>query len=224
MRSGDAIVLFNGDGFFYHGTLNIDGKTDCSVEISNAMLANSESPLAITLLQGLASSEKMAWAIEKATELGVHTVIPVECHRSVAQISAEKAEKKQLHWMSIARAASAQSGRATVPTVAPLISSCNSLQFKSLTPDHDALLVLSPVSSKPLSGWASEIMQTASGKMATPLRIAVYIGPEGGLDEEELSFALGHGFQAIRVGPRVLRTETAGPTVIASLQALLGDF
>ncbi len=224
MRSGDAIVLFNGDGFFYHGTLNFDAKTDCSVEISNAMLANSESPLAITLLQGLASSEKMAWAIEKATELGVHTVIPVECHRSVAQISAEKAEKKQFHWLNIARAASAQCGRATVPTIATAISSCNSLQFNPHTSDHDALLVLSPVSSKPLSGWASKIRQTASGETPTPLRIAVYIGPEGGLDEEELSFALGQGFQAIRVGPRVLRTETAGPTVIASLQALLGDF
>jgi 16S rRNA (uracil1498-N3)-methyltransferase len=227
MRSGDAIVLFNGDGFFYHGTLSFDGKTSCSVTISEATRANTESPLVITLLQGLASSEKMAWAIEKATELGVQTIIPIECHRSVAQISAEKAEKKQLHWLSIARAASAQCGRATVPSVAEPISSCNSLQFKPFASEYDALLILSPDSSKPLSTWAIEFAQATSLKAALPalpLRIAIYIGPEGGLDDEELRFAIGQGFQAIRIGPRVLRTETAGPTVIASLQALLGDF
>jgi 16S rRNA (uracil1498-N3)-methyltransferase len=224
MRSGDAIILFNGDGFFYHGTLNFDGKINCYVVISEAQAANTESPLTITLLQGLASSEKMAWAIEKATELGVHTVIPVECHRSVAHISAEKAEKKQLHWLSLTRAASAQCGRATIPTIEAPISSCNSLQFKPFNSEYDALLVLSPASSKPLSIWASEIRQATSLKTSPSLRIAIYIGPEGGLDEAELSFAIEHGFQAIRIGPRVLRTETAGPTVIASLQALLGDF
>jgi 16S rRNA (uracil1498-N3)-methyltransferase len=227
MRSGDAIILFNGDGFFYHGTLNFDGKINCYVVISEAQSANTESPLTITLLQGLASSEKMAWAIEKATELGVHTVIPVECHRSVAHISAEKAEKKQLHWLSLTRAASAQCGRATIPTIEAPISSCNSLQFKTFNSEYDALLVLSPASSRPLSTWAIEFAQATSLKAALPalpLRIAIYIGPEGGLDDEELSFAIEQGFQAIRIGPRVLRTETAGPTVIASLQALLGDF
>jgi 16S rRNA (uracil1498-N3)-methyltransferase len=223
MRSGDAIVLFNGDGFLYHGTLSFDGKTTCLVDISERTPANTESPLVITLLQGLASSEKMAWAIEKSTELGVNTVIPVECHRSVAQIHAEKAEKKHLHWLNIARAASAQCGRATLPTIEASISSCNSLQFNTFTAKFDALLVLSPAGSTPLSSWAREIA-VARDKTTLPLRIAVYIGPEGGLDEEELNFALEQGFQAIRIGPRVLRTETAGPTVIASLQALLGDF
>jgi 16S rRNA (uracil1498-N3)-methyltransferase len=224
MRSGDAIALFNGDGFFYHGTLHFEGKTTCSVEIAEAQPANTESPIKISLLQGLASSEKMAWAVEKATELGVHSVIPVECHRSVAQINAEKAEKKQLHWLSIARAASAQSGRAKVPTIAEPISSCNSLQFKLLRPEYDFLLVLSPIGSVPLSAWANKITRMTTDKSANPLRIAIYIGPEGGLDDEELRFALEHGFQSVRIGPRVLRTETAGPTVIASIQALLGDF
>jgi 16S rRNA (uracil1498-N3)-methyltransferase len=224
MRSGEAITLFNGDGNFYHGTLHFDGKTDCSVAITETEQASSESHLTITLLQGLASSEKMAWAIEKATELGVQMVIPVECHRSVAQIRAEKVERKQFHWINIARAASAQCGRAAVPIIAPPISSSNSLQFKSLTAEYDALLVLSPVGSKPLSTWAKEITQQPSFEADQSLRIAVYIGPEGGLEDDEVNFALEHGFQAIRMGPRVLRTETAGPTVIASLQALLGDF
>jgi 16S rRNA (uracil1498-N3)-methyltransferase len=224
MRSGDAIVLFNGDGFFYHGTLNFDGKTNCSVAITETELASAESPLIITLLQGLASSEKMAWAIEKATELGVHMVIPVECHRSVAQISAEKAEKKQLHWLSIARAASAQCGRAKVPIIAAPISSCNNLQFETLVSEYDELLILSPQGSQTLSVWAGERSQRNLGEITQPLRIAIYIGPEGGLDEDEIHFASERGFQAIRIGPRVLRTETAGPTVIASLQALLGDF
>jgi 16S rRNA (uracil1498-N3)-methyltransferase len=226
MRTGDTITLFNGDGFFYHGTLCFEGKNDCTVTITEAERSTIESPLEIALLQGLASSEKMAWAIEKATELGVSRVIPVECHRSVAQLSVDKVEKKQQHWLNIARAASAQCGRAKVPTIEAPISSCNSSHFKAIVSQFDGLLVLSPVESLSLSTWAHERFKGLPDNAANskPSRLAIYIGPEGGLDETEIKFAIEHGFQAIRIGPRVLRTETAGPTVIAALQALLGDF
>jgi 16S rRNA (uracil1498-N3)-methyltransferase len=223
MRTGDVITLFNGDGFFYHGTLCFEGKSDCTVAISEIEKSNSESPLAITLLQGLASSEKMAWAIEKATELGVDCVIPVECHRSVAQLSAEKIEKKQIHWLNIARAASAQCGRAKVPAITAPISSRNSSHFKAMVSDFDALLVLCPTGSLSLSAWANERIGLRPDGVKT-FRLAIYIGPEGGLNESEIQLAIEHGFQPIRIGPRVLRTETAGPTVIAALQALFGDF
>jgi 16S rRNA (uracil1498-N3)-methyltransferase len=222
MRTGDTIALFNGDGQFYYGLLNFEGKNDCSVNIERAELAGSESSLAITLMQGLASSEKMAWAIEKATELGATQIVPVQCHRSVAQLSPEKADKKQLHWLNIAQAASAQCGRAVVPKIAAAISSTDDKVFKTLADDHDALLVLAPSAQSSLSGWVQQ------NKQATPLkvmsRIAIYIGPEGGLDDGEIEFAMQVGFQTIRIGNRVLRTETAGATTIAALQALMGDF
>jgi 16S rRNA (uracil1498-N3)-methyltransferase len=223
MRTGDEITLFNGDGFFYHGTLYFEGKNDCTATITGVEPSKTESPLAITLLQGLASSEKMAWAIEKATELGVDCVIPVECQRSVAQLSAEKIEKKQNHWLNIARAASAQCGRAKVPTITAPISSCNSSHFKAIVSNFDALLILCPTGSLSLSEWARERIDL-SPDVAKASRLAIYIGPEGGLNDSEIQFAREHGFQPIRTGPRVLRTETAGPTVIAALQALFGDF
>jgi 16S rRNA (uracil1498-N3)-methyltransferase len=215
MKSGDSIALFNGDGHFYYGSLNFEAKSLCSVAITLSEPANSESELSITLLQGLSSSEKMAWTIEKTTELGVTRIIPVQCQRSVAQLSAEKIEKKQAHWLNIARAAAAQSGRATVPIIEVPISSHESNELAYLKADHDALILLAPDSDTRLSEWASK----TSAK-----KIAVYIGPEGGLTEKETKLARENGFEALRMGSRVLRTETAGPTVIASLQALLGDF
>jgi 16S rRNA (uracil1498-N3)-methyltransferase len=224
MRTGDTVTLFNGDGFFYHGTLSFSGKNDCSVAVEIAEKANTESNVSITLMQGLASSEKMAWAIEKATELGAQRIVPVECHRSVAHINTDKTEKKQQHWLKIARAAAAQCGRATVPSIETAIGSCNHLHFEALHRDHEALLVLSPVGIKSISAWADGMRSTQPHNATRPSRLAIYIGPEGGLDEAEIAFALDHSFQAIRIGPRVLRTETAGPTAIAAIQALMGDF
>jgi 16S rRNA (uracil1498-N3)-methyltransferase len=215
MKSGDGIALFNGDGLFYYGSLNFETKSLCTVAITLTEPANTESGLSITLLQGLSSSEKMAWTIEKTTELGVTRIIPVQCQRSVAQLSADKIDKKQAHWLNIARAAAAQSGRATVPIIEAPILSHESNPLAVLKAEHDALILLAPDSSTRLSEWAN---QTSAKK------IAVYIGPEGGLTEKEIKLACDHGFQSLRIGSRVLRTETAGPTVIASLQALLGDF
>jgi 16S rRNA (uracil1498-N3)-methyltransferase len=215
MKSGDHITLFNGDGFFYHGTLDFQGKNTCTVSITHMSESGTESELSITLLQGLSSSEKMAWTIEKTTELGVNRIIPMQCSRSVAQLSADKVDKKQAHWLNIARAAAAQSGRAKVPTFDAPLSSHDSQQFLKLRAEHDALVILSPGGTLRISAWA---------RSTNAKKIALYIGPEGGLTEVEINFAIEHGFQALRIGPRVLRTETAGPTVIASLQALLGDF
>jgi 16S rRNA (uracil1498-N3)-methyltransferase len=215
MKSGDSIALFNGDGHFYYGSLHFETKNLCNVAITLAERANTESGLSITLLQGLSSSEKMAWTIEKTTELGVTRIIPVQCQRSVAQLSADKIDKKQAHWLNIARAAAAQSGRAIVPIIEAPIFSNEPNQLEALKADNDALILLAPDSNTRLSEWAAK---------TTAKKIVVYIGPEGGLTEKEIKLASEHGFHNLRMGSRVLRTETAGPTVIASLQALLGDF
>jgi 16S rRNA (uracil1498-N3)-methyltransferase len=214
-QTGDAIALFNGDGDLYYGTLNFANRGKASVQIESKETPKTESILRVSLLQGLASSEKMAWTIEKATELGAVKIIPVVCDRSVAQISNEKAEKKQLHWLNIARAAAAQSGRVVIPTLSAAIRSHSFELLETLVSEHDQAIVLDPKGVQSLSSWSKGIVAKS---------IAVYIGPEGGLTNDEIAIARQAGFDALQMGPRILRTETAGPTVIAALQALLGDF
>jgi 16S rRNA (uracil1498-N3)-methyltransferase len=214
-RTGDAIALFNGDGDLYYGTLTLANKGKASVQIELKETPKTESLLQVTLLQGLASSEKTAWAIEKATELGAVKIIPVVCDRSVAQISNEKAEKKQLHWLNIARAAAAQSGRVVIPTIAAAIRSHAIELLEALVSEHDQAIVLDPKGAQSMSTWSKGVVAK---------RVAVYIGPEGGLTSHEIAIARQAGFESLRMGPRILRTETAGPTAIAALQALLGDF
>lgn len=222
-QTGDPIALFNGDGDLYYGTLNFANKGKASVQIESKETPKTESLLRVSLLQGLASSEKMAWAIEKATELGAVKIIPVVCDRSVAQISNGKAEKKQQHWLNIARAAAAQSGRVVIPTLATAIRSHSVELLEALVGEHDQAIVLDPRGFQSLSNWSKGVVANTANTANTK-SIVVYIGPEGGLTTEEIAIARQAGFQALQIGPRILRTETAGPTVIAALQALLGDF
>jgi 16S rRNA (uracil1498-N3)-methyltransferase len=221
MRQGDAITLFNGDGNFYTGLLHFSSKSECAVEIAHCEPALTESRLKITLLQGLASSEKMAWVIEKATELGVYAIVPVVCQRSVAQIKDDKTEKKLAHWRSIAIAAAAQSGRARLPLIAEPISSLQNAEFTAF-PNQNQCAVLDPLASLKLSAWASE--ENASRLPALANDFAIYIGPEGGLSRQEIEVAMDTGFSGVTLGTRILRTETAGPTAIAAMQAIRGDF
>jgi 16S rRNA (uracil1498-N3)-methyltransferase len=221
MRDGDAITLFNGNGHFYSGTLRFTGKTECSVDIELMAQAQTESRLRITLLQGLASSEKMAWVIEKATELGVSTIVPVLCQRSVAQLKDDKTEKKLAHWKNIAIAASSQCGRASLPVIADPISSLQVANFERFSIESQCA-VLDPIADQKLSAWAGSTGGLVQGS-SRPC-FTLYIGPEGGLTRTEIDIAQQAGFLSITLGPRILRTETAGTTAIAALQAICGDF
>jgi 16S rRNA (uracil1498-N3)-methyltransferase len=215
LRSDDTIALFNGNGDLYSGNLTIEGKDKASVHINRKETPATESQLHITLLQGLASNEKMAWAIEKATELGAVKIVPVACERSVSQISGEKAEKKLQHWLNIAKAAAAQCGRVIIPEISPAIRSNAVEPMKLIASEHDHAVVLDPKGLSSLSTWSKSI---------DARKIVVYVGPEGGLSSDEIVCANQAGFESLRMGPRILRTETAGPAVIAALQALKGDF
>jgi 16S rRNA (uracil1498-N3)-methyltransferase len=221
MKEKDAITLFNGDGNFYTGLLHFSSKSECSVEIAHAETARTESCLTITLLQGLASSEKMAWVIEKATELGVSTIVPVICQRSVAQMKDDKTEKKLAHWRSIAIAAAAQSGRARLPVITEPISSLKSAELAAFQ-NQSTCAVLDPLAKLKLSEWANQ--NRTPNKTTCANSFTLCIGPEGGLTRQELEIAVEAGFSALTLGNRILRTETAGPTAIAALQAILGDF
>ena len=207
---GDRCLLFNGDGEDRLATVTAAGKRELRVRIDTAVPAVAESPLRIVLVQGIARGEKMDLILQKATELGVAGVVPVHSRRSEVRLDAERAAKRLAHWRSVVIAACEQSGRACVPEVAPprpLVMALEAL------PADGARLVLDPDGSLALATLD-----------AAPAGLAVLaVGPEGGWAEEDLAPLRAAGFQGLRLGPRILRTETAGLAAIAALQARFGD-
>ena len=211
LQVGDRIGLFNGDGQDYQCVLRSISKTAASVQVESACLANKESPLHITLLQGISSGTRMDYTIQKATELGVTCIQPLATERSVVKLSAERAEKRLAHWQNIVYSACEQCGRASIPSVlAPLSLS----QWLAKHADsHSTRLLLNPVG-------ATRLADLTAGHGS----IALLIGSEGGLTDAEIRLASQHGFQSIVLGPRILRTETAALTAITVMQSLWGDF
>jgi 16S rRNA (uracil1498-N3)-methyltransferase len=207
---GDSCIAFNGDGRDYAATLETVGKREVRLRIGDATVVERESPLRITLLQGVAKGEKMDLILQKATELGVHAVVPVWSQRSDVKLDGDRAAKRLEHWRGVVASACEQSGRAVVPPVATAMTLQAALA--ALQP-HDARLLLDP------SGDHSARSLALEGGAS----ICVAVGPEGGwspLDRDQLQKA---GFTGLRLGPRVLRTETAGLAAIAALQARFGD-
>jgi 16S rRNA (uracil1498-N3)-methyltransferase len=209
-QAGDACVLFNGDGHDYDARIVAAGKRDAEVEILAARAIGNESPLRIVLLQALARGEKMDWILQKATELGVDAIVPVASERSEVRLDGERAGKRSTHWRSVVVSACEQSGRATVPAVAapgPLAQAVAGL------PASTQRLLLDPLATQGM-----RMLDVAAGG------IVLAIGPEGGWSARDLAMLRGNGFEGLRLGPRVLRTETAGIAAIAALQACHGDF
>ncbi len=210
LREGDACVLFNGDGHDYPARLVQAGKREAVVELGDAAPADNESPLRITLLQGIARGEKMDLILQKATELGVAAIMPVNGERTEVKLDAERAGKRLAHWREVAVSACEQCGRARLPDIAPP----RPLEQAVQTLDRDMLrLILDPEAIDRLATLAAP----------ASMRIAIAIGPEGGWSPRDLATLEGAGFTGLQLGPRVLRTETAGLAAIAALQARFGD-
>ena len=236
LEVSDEIVLFNGDGFDYVCAIISIQKNKTLAIVKSCVTLKNESPLHITLLQGISSGERMDYTIQKAVELGVTAVQPIFTQRSVVKLSTERAEKRQEHWQNVVHSACEQSGRAFVPAVfAPVqltawlaaniyapsgagdLSSFNSngidtkkLEFNINPPTR---ILLNPIGAIRLA------------EMPKPTgNIELLIGAEGGLSQTEIDAALSQGFHSVLVGPRVLRTETAALTAIAAMQTLWGDF
>lgn len=207
MQAGDALKLFNGDGFDYDATILAVGKKNVTVALADREFRAVESPLRIHLGQGISRGDRMDFAIQKAVELGVTAITPLFTERCGVKLDAERAEKKREQWQKIAIAACEQSGRAVVPLVHPL----KPLSAWLAEPTNELKLTLDP--------WTSATIKTLTP--TTALRLV--IGPEGGFSDYEISATTSAGFQAVRLGPRVLRTETAALTAIAALQLQLGD-
>ncbi|OGT00494.1 MAG: 16S rRNA (uracil(1498)-N(3))-methyltransferase [Gallionellales bacterium RIFCSPLOWO2_12_FULL_59_22] len=211
LREGDRVEMFDGMGNECHGVISEVGGKRVVVGRIAAADADRESPLRVVLAQALSSSEKMDWVVQKATELGVAEIQPLDTERSVAKLSAERAAKRLEHWRQVAISACEQCGRNLLPQIhAPLDIMAWLQQVKELS---DTKLVLLP------QGAASLHSQPKPQG-----RVVLLIGAEGGFTGAESDSALRCGFAPIRLGARVLRTETAAVAGLAALQTLWGDF
>jgi len=208
LEPGDALTLFNGDGHDYPSRITGFGRGTVEVAVEGRAAARPESPLAVTLVQGIARSERMDLMVQKATELGVAAILPVTTARSVVRLDRDTRERKLAHWRGIAVSACEQCGRARIPTIgvpAPL-SGCLG------APAAGTRFLLAPDA-------ALSLADAARGEVS----VEVLIGPEGGLEDDERNAALAAGFRACRLGPRVLRSETAAIAALAILQSVAGD-
>lgn len=210
LRAGDAVTLFNGDGAEYAGALEQQGK-GAAVRLTEQAAPQRESNLHITLAQGISSGERMDLTLQKSVELGVAAIQPLFMRRSVVKLSGEKAERRLQHWQGIVVSACEQCGRNVIPPVAEIQTFLPWLQRN--TDDATQRYLLDPEAEASLRD-----LPVPDG------RILLLAGPEGGFDPAERRAAVAAGCQRIRLGPRILRTETAALAAIAAMQAVWGDF
>ncbi len=206
LRIGDTVTLFDGTGGEYEAKVSSLARGGVGVAIGAHEPRERESPLALTLVQGIAGADRMDFIIQKAVELGVAAIQPVLTSKSVVRLSKERGEARLAHWQRIVIAACEQCGRNRIPEVAPAEPLA---QYGP--PKVGAKVLLSPRADK-------DLKQLVQG----PLVLAV--GPEAGFDAAEEKLLLQKGFVPARLGPRILRTETAALAALAALNALRGDF
>ncbi|MHB8816177.1 MAG: 16S rRNA (uracil(1498)-N(3))-methyltransferase [Steroidobacteraceae bacterium] len=209
LEPGDALTLFDGRGGEHAARIEAIRKGAVVVEVQEQVTSNRESPLPLTLAQGVSRGERMDWVVQKATELGVTRIAPVLTERTIVKLDSRQSQRKVQHWQGISVAACEQSGRTRVPEIAA------PQPFEAFVRGFDAgatRVLLSPSGSLRITDLKRE-----------PRGVVVLIGPEGGLAESEQQSALNAGFVAVRLGPRVLRTETAAIAALTLLQHQFGD-
>ena len=222
LEQGDQITLFNGNGGEFPAIIARIGKSGAIVAVEKHVDIERESPLNITLVQAVCVSEKMDWIMQKAVELGVSRIQPIATSRGVVRLSGERADKRVRHWQQIAISACEQCGRNHLPQVLPLLSlpdwlggqmserknSCHGAPY-------NLCFMFTPTAEKGLRDFPEATM------VAT---LTLLVGPEGGFAPEEEAAARAIGFMPLRLGARILRTETAALAAVAALQALWGDY
>ena len=206
---GQVITLFNGDGGEYTASLTAIEKKRVSAELKAYTPHDVELPYAITLAQALPEASKMDWIVEKAIELGVSCIQPLAAQRCVVRLSGERAAKRAAHWQGIIVSASEQSGRNRLAHLAGL----DDYNQWITQQDMHRRIILTPRAGQSLADWA---------RHQAPQAVTLVIGPEGGLTDIEEQAAIKHGALALAMGPRILRTETAGLAAIAALNAMWG--
>lgn len=209
LKAGDAVVLFNGDGREWQAQITAIDRREATVHVQQSTAPASESPLVTHLLQAVGKGDRMDWAVQKATELGVSSIRPVVTARCNVRLDDERWQRKREHWQAVAISACEQCGRVRIPEVHAVadlpaaLQACSPQALRLVLHQHGA--PLPPGSDRPAA-------------------VCVLIGPEGGLTAEELDSAQRAGFHRWALGPRVLRTETAPVVGLSVLQARYGDF
>ncbi len=236
LQPGDALVLFNGEGGAYAGTLlpqmsdsagNKAGKSGKTRREGKGARANPPrevlvalnafepddraSPLRISLWQGVSASERMDTTWQKSVELGVHQCVPVETQRCNNRMDDARAQKRHLHWQGVIVAAAEQCGLNRLPVLVPVQPLAEALR----APASGTRVMLDPDATESYPDWL--------GRQQALTDLTILIGPEGGFAPEEIDAAKAAGFLCFRLGPRVFRTETAGPVALAVTQAIAGD-
>ena len=212
LRVGAALTLFNGRGGEYSAELTGTDKSGARVRIGAFDSVERESPLQLTLLQGIARGERMDLIVQKATELGVNSIVPLSCEFSVVRLAPQALARRCERWQAVAISACEQCGRNRPPLVEPIVEldvACAAITAG----DASLRLMLVPEASESLSALARGTLRS----------VALLVGPEGGLSGREQLLVQRAGFRACRLGPRTLRTETAPLAALAALQALVGD-
>jgi 16S rRNA (uracil1498-N3)-methyltransferase len=209
LRVGDELVVFNGEGGEYAARVSAVERRAASIEVGAFCAHELESPLPLVLLQGVSRGERMDYTVQKAVELGVTHIVPVLTERTVVNLKGERQQRRCEHWQAVVNSACEQSGRNRVPTVAPVTPFATAVAAA----DEGLKLVL------------HHRAQTQLHNLSAPQGVVtLLIGPEGGLSAGEISAAEAAGFMPLRLGPRVLRTETAAVAAMAVLQWQWGDF
>jgi 16S rRNA (uracil1498-N3)-methyltransferase len=212
LKAGDAVTLFNGDGAEYAGIIGHAARERVTVEVASRTEVDREAPLAVTLAQAISSGERMDYTLQKAVELGAAAIQPLTSSRSVVKLDAERAERRLAHWRTVVAGACEQSGRNRVPPVAPVAALSDWLARPASAAGDALALLLSPRSPIGLRD------------VGRPSRAILLVGPEGGFAGDEEHMATRAGYVAVRLGPRVLRTETAAVAALAAMHTLWGDF
>jgi 16S rRNA (uracil1498-N3)-methyltransferase len=208
LKPGESLLLFNGDGREYQAVLEESTEKQARVLVENSRQPDRESKLRITLGQGISRGERMDFVLQKSVELGVESITPLWTKRSQVQLSGKRLEKRLSHWRGVICSACEQSGRVYLPK---LHSATKLPDWCRVNRKQSLQLVLDPAASLQLSDLTPDS------------EIRILIGPEGGLESDEISMAEASGFKRVRLGPRILRTETAALAIVAAVQTLWGD-
>ena len=207
LKPGGGLRLFNGYGLEIEAVMTSVNKRESTAKLMTVIQNDIESLLSLTLIQGISRGERMDYTLQKAVELGVNKIVPVTTERCNVPLSGPRAQKKVDHWQGVIISASEQSGRCNLPILTPIMSFDEVLEkFNS-----GSRLILEPTAAL---GFKTLPLQTET---------KLLIGPEGGFSDEEVQTAVRQGFQAVKLGPRTLRTETAAVSALAILQAMWGD-
>lgn len=221
LRAGSELTLFDGRGGEYEATILALEPGGVRVRIGAHRALEREAPVAVTLLQCLVRAERMDLIVQKATELGAAAIVPVDSRHGVVRLDPAAAERRRLHWLAIAIAACEQCGRNRIPELRAVQSferACLDAAGVE-APGTSTRLLLDPSGAHSLASAVQGLSATA-----TVAPLSLLIGPEGGFSADEIALAQQHGFTICRLGPRILRAETAPLAALASVQALLGDF